>query len=106
MIQHLCRQGDLSAGALQQRFALALDAEAPGMFLELAQLLPSAQQRSDLLAAAQQAGWAAYDDAKSVGTPEVRSQPSACQLSIPGALLDRSRGEEFVSWSWCMAFGH
>ncbi len=60
-LQHcmLCRQGELPASALQQRFALALDAEAPGMFLELAELLPSPEQRSELLQAAQQAGWTA-----------------------------------------------
>ena len=52
-----CRQGELSADALQQRFALSLDAEAPGMFLELADLLTSQEQRSELLLAAQQAGW-------------------------------------------------
>ena len=49
----------MSAGALQQRFALALNAEAPGMFLELAELLPSPEKRAQLLQAAQQAGWAA-----------------------------------------------
>ena len=54
-----CRQGDLSAGSLQQRFALALESEAPDLFLELAELMPSAQQRSALLEAAQQAGWRA-----------------------------------------------
>lgn len=42
---------------MQQRFALALESEAPDLFLELAELMPSAQQRMALLEAAQQAGW-------------------------------------------------
>ena len=63
----------MSADALQQRFALSLDAEAPEMFLELAQLLPSQEQRSQLLRAAQQAGWTA--DAGTPGADAAEESP-------------------------------
>jgi hypothetical protein len=51
------RQGDMSAEALQQRFALAFKGEARQLFLDLAQLLPSQEQRTQLLSAAAAAGW-------------------------------------------------
>lgn len=42
---------------MQQQFALAFQNQAPGLFLELAELLPCDKQRAALLAAAAQAGW-------------------------------------------------
>lgn len=48
----------MSAESLQQQFALAFQGQAPSLFLELAELLPSDKQRAALLAAAAQAGWA------------------------------------------------
>ena len=47
----------MSADALQQCFALAFKAQAPELFVELAQLVPASQQRSQLLSAAAAAGW-------------------------------------------------
>ena len=53
------RQGDTSADALQQQFALAFKGEvARELFLELAEVLPSTEERSQLLRAAAAAGWA------------------------------------------------
>jgi len=51
------RQGDVSAELLQQQFALAFQSQAPALFLELADILPSEKQRSELLQAATKAGW-------------------------------------------------
>ena len=49
----------MSAEALQQQFALAFQSQASSYFLELAELLPSPQQRAQLLSAASSAGWIA-----------------------------------------------
>ncbi len=86
MIPCSCRQGDLSANALQQRFALALDTEAQGMFLELAELLPSPEQRSQLLQAAQQAGWTGDEGTKSPGAQD-DSPLKACPIYLAYSVL-------------------
>lgn len=54
-----CRQGDLSAEALQADFARALRGSpaAPALFADLAALLPPGPQRAGLRAAAASAGW-------------------------------------------------
>ncbi len=59
----LCRQGEVSAEALQQQFALAFQSQASSLFLELAELLPSPQQRAQLLSAASRAEWIAPNEA-------------------------------------------
>lgn len=57
------RQGEVSAEALQQQFALAFQSQASTFYLELAELLPSPEQRAQLLSAASRAGWIAPDQA-------------------------------------------
>ena len=59
----LRRQGEVSAEALQQQFALAFQSQASTFYLELAELLPSPGQRAQLLSAASRAGWIAPDRA-------------------------------------------
>ena len=113
------RQGEASADALQQQFALAFQGgSARELFLELAELLPSAEQRSQLLRAAEAAGWAPQPTvqeadmslAAAVITSNLGSRAEPDQAAAPGAPeeasgagdpgwqpLDRSRIAEAAS---------
>jgi hypothetical protein len=51
------RQGEVTAEALQQQFALAFQSQGQSIFLELAELLSSQKQKAKLLEAAAKAGW-------------------------------------------------
>ena len=95
----MCRQGDTSADALQQQFALAFQGEAAReLYLELAELLPSAEQRSQLLRAAEAAGWAPRPAAQGVdmslaaavvtGSLGGRAEPD--QAAAPGTAAEGS----------------
>ena len=89
----LCRQGEVSAEALQQQFALAFQSQAPSLFLELAELLPSPQQRTQLLTAASRAGWALPDEAAVDGAPREPDQENTGSWQP----LDRSRVQAAAS---------
>ena len=60
---------------------LALESEAPDLFLELAELMPSAQQRSALLEAAQQAGW------RAASTKPLSTQVQAVSRQSPTSFI-------------------
>ncbi len=89
----VCRQGEVSAEALQQQFALAFQSQAPSLFLELAELLPSPQQRAQLLSAASRAGWALPDDATVDGGLREPDQENTASWQP----LDRSRVQAAAS---------
>lgn len=89
----LCRQGEVSAEALQQQFALAFQSQAPSLFLELAELLPSPHQRAQLITAASRAGWALPNEAAVDGGPKESDQENTASWQP----LDRSRVQAAAS---------
>lgn len=93
-----CRQGDLSAEALQQRFALAFKGQAPELFVELAQLLPSQQQRSQLLGAAAAAGW--LQSAAPGAAAEQASQPDEQGVPEPRSADGEGGAQQGLGPAW------